>query len=158
MLIPTEQFLQRCDAAGIVGTASPFTHTLLLETHSRLLNIYHDTPLYQKNLSIALHPSQDPLPQDNDEISWPRCSHINSFTCLRSEFSCFLLPSLVSFSHLPTLGSEIDLACLQTSPTSHIFKSGHELMPSILYFSLMIQPCTGRLRPQSYNSSHLSYS
>lgn len=115
--------------------------TLLLETvpgfkYSR--NIYPP-------LSIALNFSQDLLPQDKDAISWPHCSNICSFTCLTPKFSCFLLHSLVSFLHLPILGDDVDPAYLQTSPTSQILKSGHELMLSILHLSLMTQPGTGRL-------------
>lgn len=44
---------------------------LLTETLSRLLNIYTEIPLYQKNSLGALHPSQNPLPQNEDEICWP---------------------------------------------------------------------------------------
>lgn len=130
--VPTEDVI-------LLGLPLLLPTTLLLETHSRLLNIHLDTPLCQKNLSIALHPSEGPLPQDKDAIFWPQCSNMNSFACVKSKFSCFLLPSLVSSLHLPILGSEVDPAYPQTSPTSQIFKSGHDLMPSILHFSLMAQ-------------------
>lgn len=100
--VPTEDVMLQV----LLGLPLLSTTLLLLETLSRLLNIYLDTSLCQKNLSIARDPSKDPLPQDEDAISWPHCSNINSFTCLRPKFSCFLLHSLVSFLHLPILGSE----------------------------------------------------
>lgn len=76
------------------------------------------------------------------------------------ETQVFLLsPQLLGVLFVSPHTRKRSRCCLPSnSPTSHIFKSGHELMPSILRFSLMIQPCTSRLRPQSYNPWHLSYS
>lgn len=149
LFIPTEQILQRVWCCRYCWDCLSFYPPPFYSKQFQVLNIPGIfTLILHCQLPWILHKTLFPRikMQLPGLTAW-----ISAFTCLTPKFSCFLLQSLVSFLHLPVLGGEVDPAYLPTSPTSQILKSGHELMLSILDLFLMTQPCTGRLRPQSYN-------